>query len=394
MINLLTNTTIEIFLLMSSKFSIINFEKFTKSFFLITSHTYLFIKYFLIPMLLILIVSLIFFIIIRRYSLDKIDLKKDNLENRVNTFLTDIIFSDYTSEQISFKIDNFKKEIISKKDVLSKFVLEKLLHIKQNVQQMNQEKFILIYEVFGFYVYTEKLISSRDWQKKSEGFLHYQILDYKLKMVLISPYLNSKNSQLRSNALVAMISLSDKNLNILDNSEINISRAEELKILDILYQKEIEIPINIHKWLNSKNDSIVIIALKFIIRYKYIPTEYQLKALLDNTNHSIRKETIIAIRELQINHANDLLIEHYQKETSLRNKIFILKTFQKIGNTTTKNFMQGLLTNEINLDLKFEIVNCIFKIDQNFFLHFTPKDKKEGDVIKKMLLHHKNPYLA
>jgi hypothetical protein len=193
---------------------------------------------------------------------------------------------------------------------------------------------------------------------------------------------------------VAMISLSDKNLDVLDNAEINISRAEELKILDILYQKEIEIPTNIHKWLNSKNDSIVIIALKLIIRYKYILTENQLTALLNNANYSIRKETIITIRELHINHANDLLIQHYQKETSLRNKILILKTFQKIGNANTKNYTLSLLSNENNLDLKFEIVNCIFQIDKNFFSHFIAKDKQEEDLINRMLLHHKNPYLA
>jgi len=333
-------------------------------------------------------------VLIRRYALDKIDLRKSNLENRVNSFLTDIIFSDYSAEEITIKIDNFKNEVVSEKEMLLKLVLEKLLHIKQNVQQMNQEKFILIYEVFGFNAYSEKLIKSRDWQKKSEGFLHYQILDYKLKKELISPYLKSKNAQLRSNALVAMISLSDKNLDVLDNEEINISRAEELKILDILYQKEIEIPTNIGKWLNSKNDSIVIIALKFIIRYKYLLTENQLAALLNSTNYNIRKETIITIKELQINHANDLLIKHYQQETSLRNKILILKTFQKIGNANTKNYTLSLLSNENNLDLKFEIVNCIFQIDQNFFSHFIAKDKQEEDLINRMLLHHKSPYLA
>ncbi len=394
MINLFSDIIIETPLVMRSKYSIINFDVLIENAFSVSTDIYLFLKYFLIPVLLIFIVSTMLVVLIRRYALDKIDLKKSNLENQVNMFLTDLIFSVYTEEEITLKINHFKKEVFSKKEVLSTFVFEKLIHIKQNVQQMNQEKFILIYEVFGFNVYTEKLIKSRDWRKKSEGFLHYQILDYKLKKELISPYLKSKNTQLRSNALVAMISLSDKNLDVLDNSEINISRAEELKILDILYQKEIEIPTNIHKWLNSKNDSIVIIALKLMLRYKYILTENQLTTLLNNANYSIRKETIITIRDLHINHANDLLIQHYQKETSVINKILILKTFQKIGNANTKNYTLSLLSNENNLDLKFEIVNCIFQIDQNFFSHFIAKDKQEEDLINRMLLHHKNPFLA
>ncbi len=372
---------------------LINFPKFIKGTLLTTTDVYLFLKYFLIPVLLVFILSIMLVVLFRRYSLDKIDLKKSKLEDIVNTFLTDVIFSEYTSEEIITKIDIFKKEVVGKNNTLEKFVLEKLLHIKQNVQQMNQEKFILIYEYFGFNVYTERLISCRDWQKKSEGFLQYQILDYKFKKELITPYLKSKNPQLRSNALVAMISLSDENLDVLDNAEISISRAEELKILDILYQKEIEIPTNINKWLNSKNDSIVVIALKLIMRYKHVLTNTQLSALLNNSNYSIRKETIATIRELNIKNANDILIEHYQKETSLRNKVLILKTFQKNGNTNTKNYTLSLLSNENNLDLKFEIVNCIYQIDKNFLSYFVARNKQEEDLINKMLLHHKNPYL-
>lgn len=392
MINLF-NISFKSSLLISPKFNALTFDNFFEGTFLTTTDLYLFLKYFLIPILLIFIFSIMIVVLFSRYSLDKIDLKKSKLEDKVNTFLTDIIFSDYTAEEIKSKIENFKKEVVVKNDTLSKFVLEKLLHIKQNVQQMNQEKFILIYEYFGFNFYTEKLISSRDWQKKSEGFLHYQILDYKLKKELIKSYLKSKNPSLRSNALVAMISLSDENLDVLDNAEISISRAEELKILDILYQKEIGIPTNIYKWLNSKNDSIVIIALKLIMRYKHVLTNTQLSALLNHTNYSIRKETISTIRELNIKNANDILIEHYQKETSLRNKVLILKTFQKNGNTNTKNYTLSLLSNENNLDLKFEIVNCIYQIDKNFLSYFTAKDEQEEDLINKMLLHHKNPYI-
>ena len=357
------------------------------------SDIYLFLKYFFIPMLVFLILAIIFVILFRRYSIDLLDLKKSNLEDEVNTFLTDIIFSDDSPEVVYDKIDKFKKEVVWKNDLLKKFVLEKLLHIKQNVQQLNQVKFILIYEYFGFNVYTEKLISSKDWQKKSKGFLHYQILDYKFKKELIIPYLKSTNQQLRSNALIAMISLSDENLDFLNNTEISISRAEELKILDILYQKKVEIPNNIYKWLKSKNDSIVIITLKLLIRYKHLLTNAQLSVLLNHSNYIVRKETIATIRELNIKNTNHLLIEHYQKETSFRNKVLILKTFQKNGDINTKNYALSLLSNENNLDLKFEIVNCIYQIDKNFLSYFIAKDKQEEDLINKMLLHHKNPYL-
>jgi hypothetical protein len=119
----------------------------------------------------------------------------------------------------------------------------------------------------------------------------------------------------------------------------------------------------------------------------------QLTHLLDNSNPLVRKEIIIAIRELKIEFANTILITHYKKEKNLRNKISIVKTFQKIGTPLTRDYALQLLAKENDLDLKFEIVNCIYQIDKNFFSNYASKDRNEEELISKMLLHHKSPYI-
>jgi len=354
---------------------------------------YLFLKYFFIPVLLVFLVSIVMVIVFRRYRLDRIDFKTVQLEDTVDTFLTELIFSEYSEEELKLRITGFKKDSLNKNKKLLKFVLKKLLHIKQNVQQMNQEKFILIYEYFGFNKYTNKLLKNRSWERKSEGIMHYQILDYKAKKELIVPFLNDNHRSLRSNALIAVISLSDDNFDVLDHYQPEITRAEELKILDLIYQKEVSMPTNINSWLKSDNESIVIIAIKLAVRYKYRFNREQLNHLLANDNPLVRKEIILAIRELQLDFANPVLMSHYKIEKSLRNKISIIKTFQKIGDPTTKDYALQLLTKEKDLDLKFEIVNCIYQIDNNFFSKYKSKDRAEAELITKMLLHHKSPYI-
>lgn len=354
---------------------------------------FLFLKYFFIPVLIVFLVSIVMVIVFRRYRLDRIDSRRVKLEDTVDNFLTELIFSDYTEEELKLRIDLFKKGTLRKNKKLSQFVLQKLLHIKQNVQQMNQEKFILIYEYFGFNKLTKKLLADRSWVRKSEGILHYQILDYKAKKTMIEPLLLSTHKALRSNALIAMISLSDENFDVLDHYEATITRAEEFKILDLIYQKEVSIPTNINAWLKSKNESIVIIAIKLAVRYKFKFNREQLNYLLGKNNPLVRKEIIIAIRELKIEFANPLLMSHYKIEKSLRNKISIIKTFQKIGNPATKDYALRLLSKENDLDLKFEIVNCIYQIDNNFFSQYKTKDRTEAELISRMLLHHRSPYL-
>ncbi len=378
---------------MSPKFVFPTLPNFNNPTFLNARDVFLFLKYFFIPVLIVFLVSIVMVIVFRRYRLDRIDSKRLKLEDAVDNFLTEILFSDYTDEELKLKIDLFKKGTLRRNKKLSQFVLQKLLHIKQNVQQMNQEKFILIYEYFGFNKLTKKLLANRSWVSKSEGILHYQILDYKAKKTMIEPLLLSPHKALRSNALIAMISLSDENFDVLDHYEATITRAEEFKILDLIYQKEVSIPTNIGTWLKSKNESIVIIAIKLAVRYKFKFTREQLNFLLANTNPAVRKEIIIAIRELQIEFANPILMSHYQIEKSLRNKISIIKTFQKIGNHTTKDYALLLLSKENNLDLKFEIVNCIYQIDKNFFSNYKAEDRTEAELISKILLHHESPFI-
>lgn len=220
-------------------------------------------------------------------------------------------------------------------------------------------------------------------------------MNYKIKKGQIKPYLKSKNEFLRSNAITALISLSDENFSILDDYPHSISKVDELKILDIIYQKKISIPENINKWLNSKNDSIVIIAIKLIVRYRYeyIIENNQIKYLISHDNKMVRKEIVQAIRELISINAREIVTQHYKIEKNRRLKISILKTLAVIGNHETINFCEDILKNEIDLDIKMATVFCVYKIDEAFFNKIDPNSTESTNKIYRMFLHIKNPLL-
>jgi hypothetical protein len=130
-----------------------------------------------------------------------------------------------------------------------------------------------------------------------------------------------------------------------------------------------------------------------MIRYRETLTIDQISHLLNSTSSKVRGETFLVIRNLYITDANDLLINHYPNETDKRNKISILKTMAAIGDTDTKNFALGILLKEADLEIKFEIVNCIYKIDASFFNTYKTEDASENEIIKRIILHVNNPYL-
>ncbi len=73
-----------------------------------------------------------------------------------------------------------------------------------------------------------------------------------------------------------------------------------MKILDIIYQKQSEVPPNIAIWLKSQNESIVLLAIKLMIRYKtkltFPKITYLLRTLLivwSEKKHFLQLESFI-----------------------------------------------------------------------------------------------------
>lgn len=357
---------------------------------------YYFLLYFFIPLIGIFLVLIVFTLLYSRYTIDKNEGFREDIENDANTFLTELIFSDYTASEMKTKINEFQSKHKLTKN-LRKFILNKIIHIKENLNQTNEHTMLSIYKYFGFDEISNKLIRNRKWYSKSEALHHYQNIGYKIKTGHVKKLLNSKNTALRSNAIIALISLSDEKFDVLDNYKYNISKSDEVKILDIIYRKKSNIPKNINNWLNSKNDSIVIIAIKLIVRFRHkqdISLE-QISHLLKSENNLVRKEVILAIRELVMFEANEILMEHFKVETNLRNKISVIKTLNTIGTTENITFLSELLKKHENLelDLKLEIVNFINKTDTTFFNNFKFNNKEKHTELQKMIAHSNCPYL-
>lgn len=352
------------------------------------------LKYFAVPFLCFIIILLTFILIIHRYGFEKKLILKKELDIKTDNFLTELIFSDYNMEEIYEKIKVYKEDVLFKKKWYKILILNKIISIKQNINGINPNLILIIYRSFGFHHYSKKLILNKRWENKLLGIYHYQILEYKIKTGYIRPYVNNhKNKFLNSNALIAMIILSDEKFELLANYQKKISQADEIKILDIIYNKKSPLPKKIENWIDSDNSSIVRLAIKLMVRYREALTTTQINSLLNNPDATVRKETLMAIRYLYIGEANLILINYYLKENIKRNKISCLKTFGVIGDQETIGFLSPFLLKEKDLEIKFELVSSINAIDGTYFKNFKTENEIENDIINRILLHVTNPYL-
>jgi histidyl-tRNA synthetase len=147
-------------------------------------------------------------------------------------------------------------------------------------------------------------------------------------------------------------------------------------------------PTNLKDWIDSKNPSVVKLGIKFMVFYNYLKETQPILNLLQSEDKTIRHEVIVAVNDLLIIGAEQVLIDQFDKEEKT-NKIEILKSLSAIGTQKTEKFISDLLINSIDKDLKLEGVYTLNKINPNYLENAFAENLE----IRKMVNHVKDPYI-
>jgi len=333
-------------------------------------------------------VVLIVLLITNRYRYESYKSRIKSTKTNIDFFLTSLLFSFADEEVIKSEIAKFKKEIPFEKKWCKKILLNEIIYLNQNLKGEITNNIHLIYEQFDLFKYTLKFLNSNKWYVKSLGIYQLQTLEYSKGQSYVRPYLNHKNKTLVSNAYFALISLASDNLDFLNDYPDSISLKNEIKIMDILHSKKPPIPNNLNEWIVSKNPSVVKLGIKFMVFYNCFDETQLILNLLQSDDETIRYEVIVAVNDLIIIGAEQVLIDQFDKEQKT-NKIEILKSLATIATKVTEKFIHNLLINSIDKDVKLQAVYTLNQINPTYF-----DNTFEGNSeITKMVKHVKDPYI-
>jgi hypothetical protein len=142
-----------------------------------------------------------------------------------------------------------------------------------------------------------------------------------------------------------------------------ISQLNMIKIMDILHEKKIPIPKNIDQWLLTTNASVIKLGLKIMVYYNYRSSAKEIIELIQLEDNSVKKEALIAIRELFLIEAKEDILRLFDQVTP-ELKIEILDTLKVIGDESMLSFLENIISYETNKDLKLKAVDCLNEIDK------------------------------
>lgn len=344
--------------------------------------------HFILIFLTLVFLILIILLITNRWRYESYKSRIKSTKTKIDVFLTSLLFSFSDEETIIADIKQFKKEIPFEKKWCKKIILNEIIYLKQNLKGEITDNIHLIYEQFDLFEYTLKFLSNKKWYVKSLGIYQLQTLEYSKGQSYVRPYLKHKNKILVSNAYFGLISLASDNLDFLNDYPDSISLKNEIKIMDILHSKKPPIPNNLKEWIVSKNPSVVKLGIKFMVFYNCFNETQLILDLLQSDDETIRHEVIVAVNDLIIIGAEQVLIDQFDNEQKA-NRIEILKSLCTIGTAKTEQFVHDLLINSIDKDVKLQAVYTLNQLNPAYF-----ENAFEGNSeITKMVKHVKDPYI-
>lgn len=312
-----------------------------------------FLLYGIITFIVIMIIVLVVIIVLRTRR-EKQDSKKDELRTEYQDTITEYLFDEEKSGDISKLKGADTKQ---KKQIL----IDEIMQLYSNLSGEISNKLRELYFDMELDNESVKKIHSDQWHVQAKGFRELAQMNINVVNEEIENCLNSSNNVLRMEAQLAMIRLNyDNPFGFLDKLQKPFTAWEQLHVYEMAKRHQINIPA-FSKWLNSSNETIINFCVKMIRAFKQDDAYEQVTPLIKHANKEIRKESIITLGELRNDQILPLLKEMYNLE-DLETQMVILGAMGNMPRESNIEFLRTIL--EPDNQLRKEAAEALSNIEE------------------------------
>ncbi len=266
---------------------------------------------------------------------------------------------DEKSHYIGLKI---KIRDLLKDDFNKKILVEILLDLRKDVSGDTQNRLFKLYQDLGLEQDAYKKLESWRWEVVSKGILELTLMQVEDAYGFIIKFINDRRVTIRKQSEIATVSLKTGGIDyFLDTTQYKISEWQQLKLLDVLRNKEGFEPPRFNAWLTSTNTHVVLFALRLIQYYNQNDANASVIELIKHKNPQVRQQAIDCIKEFHVTSALPTLKGVFWK-CSLDIKISVLGAIAELGCKEDIEFLESVLQNEGNFSVKSKAVAAINRI--------------------------------
>ena len=243
--------------------------------------------------------------------------------------------------------------------------IDELTNCKKNFSGIVAENIVALYNKLGLRDDSlEKMRNKRKWYLQARGIQELYLMDQKNLLTKIYRETNSKNEFVRSEAQIAIIYMTGFNgLRFLDVISYPLSLWQQIKLLEQLrlFGKKEDLSDRIPKWLQSKNNTVVVFALRLAAEYQQYAVKNAIMDCLVHPSDAVRTRAIKTLITLADEQTPFVLTGYFSKE-NFDNQVHILNSLSNLAGDEQATFLERLLDAPDNIiKLKAAVVlanNC------------------------------------
>ncbi|HZJ20654.1 MAG TPA: HEAT repeat domain-containing protein, partial [Pricia sp.] len=250
-----------------------------------------------------------------------------------------------------------------REDFNRKILVQILLDLRKDVSGDTQKRLFKLYQDLGLEKDAFKKLESWRWEVVSKGILELTLMQVEEAYPFIVKFINHRRGTIRKQAEIATVTLRPRGISyFLDTTKYRISEWQQLKLLDVVRNKEDFEPPRFKAWLTSTNTQVVLFALRLIKYYNQYYNQNDANAslieLIKHKDRQVKQQAIDCLKEFHVIQALPTLKGVFPK-CSVDTKLGILGAIAELGNTTDIEFLETVSQREGNFSVKSKAVGAI-----------------------------------
>jgi hypothetical protein len=302
---------------------------------------------FILVMVIVLIITLIL-----RTRRQKLGRQKQKLREEYQDSITEYLFDEGVGQPANLREADSQR----KKQIL----IDEIMQLYANLSGEISNKLRELYLDLGLDNESVQKTKSPQWHVRAKGFRELAQMNIQTVNAEIELCLNSPNDILRMEAQLAMVRLNfEEPFSFLNKLQQPFTSWEQLHVYEMIQRYQIAIP-EFSFWLSSRNETIVVFAIRMIRAFKQENAFALLIPFLKHENYEIREETFMTLGDLGNPQALSLLQERFGYEAQ-PGRLQILRAIGKIPDEANVEFLRGVL--EPSSELRLEAADALARIE-------------------------------
>jgi hypothetical protein len=294
-------------------------------------------------------ISLLMFILLNRRRMEKEESLHQYLMERYQSLIIDYLFGN--TNPVVFKAiasDTYRRQVL----------IDQMIDVSINLKGGEGHKLVNLYKYLDLDRDSIARAHDQRWHKKIKGFRELAFMSIKEANGAMYDALNSSNEILRMEAQIALVRLSDDNpFEFLSHLTTAFSLWEQITLHELIIQHNIPVP-SFHKWLASRNYTVVMFALRMIREFKQHDSEDKVREVLMHTHPAVRQLAVQVAGDLNMRSTLETM-KHMYKSQEYNICLEIVKSMGKMPDISMMGFLKLVLDKEDDVQLQIEATKAI-----------------------------------